>query len=97
MVEPVDQCMQRGKIGILLVGIERHLVVTLQRIELLANARQPRCIGDGVPRQLQLEVSCTGVLAGIGNPALTFNGVVETDGMPDGNTRQRLPAGIETS
>ncbi|MGY2934315.1 hypothetical protein ACVWZ6_003917 [Bradyrhizobium sp. GM6.1] len=93
MVEPVDQRMQRREIGILLVGIERHLVVTLQRIEFLANARQPRRVGDGITQQLQLEVSCTGVLAGIRNPALTFNEIVEADGMPDGNTRQRLPAG----
>lgn len=93
MIEPVHQRAQHGKIGVLLVGVERHLGVAPERIQLLADPHQPRRIGHRIARQLQLEVICPGVFMGIGNTALAVDGIIEADGMPDGNTGQRLAAG----
>jgi hypothetical protein len=93
MIEPIHQGLQRREIGVLLVRIERHLVAALKCIELLADPRQSRCIGCGIARQLQLEVTRAGVLMSVGDAALALHGIVEADGMSDSNARQRLPTG----
>src|SRR3954452_21883519 len=92
MIDSVDQSMQRGEIGILLVRIEGHLVIVAERIEFPADARQPRRIGCGIAGELQLEVARAGMLTRISDATFAFNAVVEADSMPDSNARQRLPA-----
>src|SRR5437762_1723282 len=92
MIEPVDQRMQRGEIGILLIRVEGHPVVMTERVEFVADTRQPCRVGRGISSQLELEITRTGVFAGVGDAALTFNGVIKADGMPDSDARQRLSA-----
>ena len=89
-VEPIDQRAQGAEVGILLVGVQRHLIVVRQRRQLSADAGQPFRIMNRIAVELELEIAGTRVFADIGNTALALDRVVHADGMPDRDPLQPL-------
>ena len=64
-----------------------------QRDELFSDTDQPRCIVLWIAIKFEFEIACAGVFFSIGDTALAFNLVVETDGMADRNTIEPVATG----
>ena len=91
-VKALDQRAQGGKVGILLIGVQRDAVIMRQRGQRRADPDQAIRIVRGIAVELELEIAGAGVFLLVGDTALAFDPVIHADRVPDRDALQPLAA-----